>query len=244
MPEDRDTSWLQEQGEDRSIALGATPVRFVVSTVSDGDLRAGAPEGSPSAAARRSVADRTWYTVSQVHGARVAVVAKGCDPDTSPVGDGLATKLRGVALAVFGADCGLVALGSPEGVAGAVHAGWRGTCAGVIEAAAEEMRGLGASEIVAVLGPHIHAECYRFSPRDLDYCSELLGAEIRSVTREGEPAFDLTAALRIGLERAGVRLLGEVGGCTACSDRWYSARARGDRGRHSLVVFVSEAVAS
>lgn len=215
-----------------------------MSTVSDGDLAAAAPEGSAVAAARRSVLDRSWYTVSQVHGAHVAVVQPGCDPDATPVGDGLVSGLRGVGLAVFGADCGLVALGSPEGVAGAVHAGWRGTCAGVIEAAAQEMRRLGASEIVAVLGPHIHAECYSFSPRDLDRCSELLGARIRSVTRQGEPAFDLTAALGIGLERARVRLLGEVGGCTACSDRWYSARARGDRGRHSLVVFVSETVAS
>ncbi len=52
------------------------------------------------------------------------------------------------ALAVLVADCAAVALASPEGAFAAVHAGWRGVRDGVIEAAADAMRSLGASRLV------------------------------------------------------------------------------------------------
>src|SRR5674476_1670642 len=53
-----------------------------------------------------------------------------------------------------------IALASAEGVCSAVHAGWRGLAAGVVEAAVTAMRDLGASDVTASLGPCIHAPCY------------------------------------------------------------------------------------
>ena len=91
----------------------------------------------------------------------------------------------GCALAVLTADCAPVALASPEGVFGVAHAGWRGLVAGVLERTVDAMRALGATEIGAVLGPCIRAECYEFGPADLDRVAARLGDGVRATTAVG-----------------------------------------------------------
>ena len=80
------------------------------------------------------------------------------------------------------------------------HAGWRGLMAGVIPRTVDRMRALGAGEITAALGPCIHAECYEFSPDDLDTVAARLGDGVRSLTRGGAPALDVPAAVRAALD--------------------------------------------
>jgi copper oxidase (laccase) domain-containing protein len=138
---------------------------------------------------------------------------------------------------VLTADCAPLALASDEGIVAAVHAGWRGLVAGVIDRTAERMRALGATDVVAALGPCIHAECYEFSARDLDEVAAELGDGVRGVTAGGRPALDVPAAVRAGLERAGVRLVHDADVCTACSDGHYSHRARGELERQAVVVW-------
>jgi copper oxidase (laccase) domain-containing protein len=152
------------------------------------------------------------------------------------VGDALVTAVPGAALAVFTADCAPVAITSREGVVGLVHAGWRGLDAGVIDAAAGAMRALGATRIDAALGPCIRAECYEFGAEDLDRLAARWGPSVRGRTTEGRPALDLPAAVRIALERCGARIIADAGACTACSDEWFSHRARGDSGRQATLL--------
>ena len=83
--------------------------------------------------------------------------------------------MRPSALAILTADCASVALGSAEGVFGAVHAGWRGLLAGVVEATVAAMRARGAGDVVGALGPCIHPECYEFSDADLDAVAAAYG---------------------------------------------------------------------
>ena len=103
-----------------------------------------------------------WLT--QVHGSDVRAVSWGAPSGGSTgsptlwhlgVGDALVSVTPGVALCVLTADCGPVALSSPEGIFGAVHAGWRGLVDGVVEQAVERMRGWGATDVTAFLGPCI-----------------------------------------------------------------------------------------
>ncbi len=57
----------------------------------------------------------------------------------------MVTTRRDVALGIVTADCAPVLLADAEaGVIGAVHAGWRGAVAGVLEATLDAMRALGA----------------------------------------------------------------------------------------------------
>jgi copper oxidase (laccase) domain-containing protein len=143
-------------------------------------------------------------------------------------------------LAVLTADCASVALGSPEGVFAAVHGGWRGLSAGVVEGAIDAMRQMGASDVVGALGPCIHAGCYEFSEEDLAEVAAVLGDRIRSTSSTGQPALDVPAAVSAALERGGAREVVGWEACTACAGGFFSHRARRDSGRQALVVWSDE----
>lgn len=189
------------------------------------------------AARRRAVLDRPWSWLRQVHGVAVHVVdvPGGC---AGELGDALVSTESGAALAVLTADCAPIALASNEGVLGAVHAGWRGLVAGVVDAAVAAMREGGAGRIVAALGPCIHAECYEFSLADLGVVAAALGPEVRGLTATGRPALDVPAGVRSALARNGVELIADVDVCTACSPEHYSHRARGEVERQAAVVWL------
>ncbi|MBV8159857.1 MAG: polyphenol oxidase family protein [Acidimicrobiia bacterium] len=194
-------------------------------------------EVSPAVEARRrTVRDAPWTWLRQVHGDSVVTV-------TTPGGgagtkaDAAVTAAPECALAVLAADCAPVALVSPQGVVAAVHAGWRGLLGGVLQRAVDIAHSLGATELRAVLGPCIHAECYEFGAGDLDAVAAELGAAVRGATREGRPALDVPAGVAAALGRAGVDRLDDVGVCTACSTSYYSWRARGEVARQAMVVW-------
>lgn len=216
-----------------SLRSSSRPAELYWTGRSDGDVGPGA--GAAGEHRRRGVHDGPWAWLRQVHGARVHVVdapgsVQGAD------GDALVTATPGAALAVFTADCAPVAMASPEGVVGIAHAGWRGLDAGVIESTVGSMRALGASRVDAALGPCIRPGCYEFGAEELDRLAERFGPTVRSQTRAGRPAFDLPAAVSVALERCGAELVLDAAECTACSDAWFSHRARGDAARQATVV--------
>ncbi len=181
--------------------------------------------------------DRSWSWVRQVHGAAVAVADRP-GGGAGTVADALVSARADTALAVLTADCAPVALASPEGVLAAAHGGWRGLLAGVIERTVEAMSGLGATHIVAAVGPCVRAECYEFGVEDLDQVAARLGRSVRSVTADGKPALDLVAAVAATLQRAGVSDVDLTSAaCTACCPDYFSHRARGEAQRQALVVW-------
>lgn len=200
----------------------------------EGDLRPG-PLAPPTHLAELAGLPVSW--LRQVHGDRVVVV-DGAGPVEGEEGDALVTRSVHAALAVFTADCAPVALASPEGIVGAVHAGWAGLLAGVVERAVENMRRLGATRVEAALGPCIRAECYEFRRPDLERVCLALGADVEGVTRSGSPALDLPAAVAAALSRRAATLVWDEGVCTACAaDRAYSHRARGELERQAMLVW-------
>ena len=187
-------------------------------------------------ARRRAVVDAPWTWLRQVHGDTVVTVTSpGAGAGTTA--DAAVTDAPRSVLAVLAADCAPVALVSPEGVVAAVHAGWRGLVAGVLERAVNGARLLGATELRAVLGPCIHPECYEFGAADLDSVAAQYGDSVRSVTADGQPALDVPAAVRAALRGAGVADVDDVDVCTACSDDYFSWRARCELARQALVVW-------
>jgi YfiH family protein len=81
-----------------------------------------------------------------------------------PQGDALMTNEPDILLSVRGADCLLVLLADTRRRAvSAVHAGWRGALAGIVEKTVGEMVrifGSNPNDLVAALGPSIRACCY------------------------------------------------------------------------------------
>jgi YfiH family protein len=211
-------------------------VRFT--TRADGDLAVAQPAAT-LAAVRRRLSSRPWTWLHQVHGAGVVTVTRPRE-GAGVEADAAVTSEPGALLAVHTADCAPVALVADEGLVGAVHAGWRGLVAGVVERTADALRTAGATRLRAVVGPCIHAPCYEFGAADLDLVVERCGEAARGTAATGRPALDLPAAVRAVAARAGAEVVGDEPPCTACDPRFFSHRARGDTGRQAMLVWIEE----
>jgi len=160
---------------------------------------------------------RIWR-VRQVHGRVVRVVRASDDlvaeAAALPEGDAVVTNAPGGAVGVMVADCVPVLLADRQGRAvGAVHAGWRGTCAGIAAAAVDALRhafGVPANQLVAAIGPSIGREHYEVGEavRAAFVAAGHAEAEIArwfSADAPGAPCqLDLWAANRDQLVAAGV----------------------------------------
>jgi purine-nucleoside/S-methyl-5'-thioadenosine phosphorylase / adenosine deaminase len=97
------------------------------------------------------------------------------------------------------------------GVLACVHAGWRGTVAGVTAAAVAAMRGLGTrpSDVLAGIGPAIGADRYQVGPDVHEAVSRSFGPAAPAFVRPDPSApgrwlLDLPSANRHALREAGV----------------------------------------
>jgi YfiH family protein len=169
--------------------------------------------------------------MSQVHGNRVVIVEEVTDED--PTADALVTGIPGISLAVQVADCIPLLLHSDEAVA-AVHVGRKGLVNGVALAALDVMREMGSKEISAIIGPSICGRCYEVSQEIHDEVIAL-HPSARAVTTQGTPALDLTAALMVVLESAGVAIKDESR-CTVEDGSLYSYRRDGVTGRQAGII--------
>ena len=154
----------------------------------------------------------------QVHGAAVRVVGEPdrgrgafSREDAVPGTDALVTTSPAVVLAILTADCVPIVLHDPvAGVLGCVHAGWRGTAAGVAAAAIAAMRALGSrpSDVIAGIGPAIAPARYQVGPDVHQAVSQAFGSAASAVMcPDSVPdrwRLDLWAANRLALREAGV----------------------------------------
>ena len=192
----------------------------------------------------------------QVHSAAVAVHRRG-DPAPTPGvfdGDALVTDDPEVVLMVLAADCAAVLLHDPVcGVAGAVHAGWRGTAGGIAGAAVRTMVGsfgCRPADIRVGIGPAIGRCCYEVGADVAGAVARATPSASEAFTQwqpDGKARIDITAAniaqLRVaGLDPAHVAAAGI---CTACrTDLFYShRREREPTGRFGAAISLSGAPA-
>ena len=154
---------------------------------------------------------------SQVHGRRVAVVSAADRgrgalrlDDAVASTDALVTTDPGTVLAILVADCVPIILADPQaGVLACVHAGWRGTVAGVTGAALHAMQGLGArpERIRAAIGPAVAADRYQVGPEVAAAAERFFGGNTGGIMRpdgSGRWLFDLPAANRRVIRESGV----------------------------------------
>jgi YfiH family protein len=154
----------------------------------------------------------------QVHGAGVRIVGepdRGSGAfslaDAIPDVDALVTTSAGLVLAILTADCVPIVLHDPvAGVLACVHAGWRGTVAGVCAAAVATMQSLGSrpSDVLAGVGPAIAPGRYQVGADVHQAVTRAFGSAAAAFLRPDSVAghwlLDLWAANRFALREAGV----------------------------------------
>jgi YfiH family protein len=114
-----------------------------------------------------------------------------------PAGDGLMTAEPGILLTIRIADCLPALLVDPQRrVVAAVHAGWRGALARVIEKSVGDMRrafGSDPQELIAALGPSIRDCCYEIGEEVVEaFHGSFTGADqfFRTLPNRPEAATD------------------------------------------------------
>jgi YfiH family protein len=148
-------------------------------------------------------------TLKQVHSAEcVAGAGRGGELGT---GDALLENTPGAVVAVKTADCIPLLLVDPgHRAVAAVHAGWRGTVAGIAQSAVAALGaqfGSPAGDLRAAIGPAIGKCCYE------------VGAEVAArFGVDGRAHIDLAETVRRQLEAAGVggQRIYISGLCTQC----------------------------
>jgi polyphenol oxidase len=181
----------------------------------------------------------------QVHSRNIAWITELTDlPET----DGAATVDSQFPLLLQFADCVPVILfdKTTEAVC-VVHAGWRGTAAGISAYAANMLASVlnsQTSEIVAAIGPAIGSCCY---PTGLDVKAKLettVSADSKDLVswKDGVPHPDLQAFNALQLYEAGVSQVDVANRCTACqSEIFYSHRQSGGKtGRQGALAAIKK----
>jgi polyphenol oxidase len=187
--------------------------------------------------------------VKQVHGKRVAIVQPGRDVAPMPDADAIVSTDPSRVVMVRVADCVpvLIADKGRRAVA-AVHAGWRGTTAGVCGATVEEIAGLGVptSDLLVVVGPSIGPCCYQVDAvvRDAFLAAHRRADDWFVPDEAGKWKLDLWQAAVDQLVEAGV-LRTNIAVAKLCTadhpQRFFSFRREGGTGRQAAAIRLTRA---
>jgi YfiH family protein len=226
-------SWpaLDASGADAAVTarcggISSGPYATLNLSLSVGDEPARVLENRRRLAAALGARPGDFVFARQVHGAGVRIVGdadRGSGAftldDAIPDTDALVTATPGVVLAILTADCVPIVLHDPVAdVLACVHAGWRGTVAGVPRAAIAAMTTLGSrpADVIAGLGPAVAPARYQVGPDVHDAFTRAFGPAAAAFIRPDPAAIppdpaapdrwllDLWAANRHVLRQAGL----------------------------------------
>ena len=180
-----------------------------------------------------------FLVLNQVHRDGILVIPPRGEYFTSREGldyDAIVTNRTHLAICIKTADCAPIFVVDPENkVIAAVHAGWRGTAAGISAKVVRLMQnqyGSRPSALLAAIGPSIGRCCYEVDePAAAAFCSHKNAkAFLLPGKRKDRWMLDLAQANRGQLAESGVPDAGiDVSGlCTVCrQDAFFSHRGSG-----------------
>ncbi len=223
-------------------------VRWLVSDRADGNFCIDRVPSEDLTSRQRSLVDKPWTLVRQVHGIDVIEVASPGEGNDLTA-DILATSRTDAVIGIWVGDCVPMLLISPSGRLVMAHIGWRGLAAGAVQRALQALQApQGPLRVpggtVAVLGPHIGSCCYEFSVSDLTKVATAIGVQpglISPPHDRYDTVLDMGAAVSQCLRSHGITDLRHAPGpdpvCTGCDERWFSHRTRSETERHVMAAW-------
>jgi YfiH family protein len=183
-----------------------------------------------------SMEKKNVYLPIQRHTDKVIILNSSLEPR---IGDAVITNQKGILIGVQTADCAPILLYDRiSGVAGAVHAGWRGTAAGILRKSIYTMRDRyhsSPAEVLVAIGPSIRWCCYHVGYEVIEAMKGTAGKDEYVVQRGGKYFLDIATAnryqaLSVGVPSENIWMSHE---CTFClQEKYYSYRfAKGSTGR-------------
>lgn len=185
------------------------------------------------------VEEHALFLPSQVHKTRIVHVTPSTTKEELQDTDALITAYRDICIAVMSADCvPIVLFDRKNNVVAAVHSGWRGTVARILEKTLNEMHaryGTTGDHVVAGIGPSVSQESYEVGEEVItavqaafDVHQDLLIHTVQSKAR-----LDLWNANRHQLLAFGVPEKNiEVSNlCTVVHNQFFFSARKGDTGR-------------
>lgn len=173
----------------------------------------------------------------QVHGAVVCGV-RGAGGPEPPAADAIVATTPSASVGVVTADCVPILAATADGRSvAAIHAGWRGLAAGVVEQGLRRLAAMSPdAPVCAVVGPHIGSCCYEVDAPVLDALRNRFGddalSRATSRSRPGHAMLALGRLIRGEFAALGMPTVthGRVAGCTQCdASRFHSYRRDGER---------------
>lgn len=179
--------------------------------------------------------------LQQVHGTHVVAFNRpALTTDAAAIADAAITRLAGLVLSVLTADCLPLLVCADDGSeVAAIHAGWRGLAAGVIERTIAALR-TPRDKLMVWLGPAIGARSYEVDAvvRDAFVAHNRRAAEAFVATRPSHWACDLYALARLRLAALKVRRVYGGGFDTFSDERFYSYRRNPVTGRCASLIWM------
>ena len=246
---------LAAEGLDWIVPAWPAPSRVhALSTTRNGtagraiDFATSAPHVASGRELLRRLVPNEPVWLRQVHGIAIADLDAGYDGSAA---DGSVTRTPGTVCEVLTADCLPVLLADRDSrVVAAVHAGWRGLAAGVIEAAVAALR-IEPASVLAWLGPAIGPRAFEvgsevvaaFCDPDPGAAECFVSCTKMSANKSANMKWhaDLYALAKRKLARAGVSAVYGGGRCTLSESEFFHSYRRdgaGASGRMATMIWL------
>lgn len=197
-------------------------------------------------AAAMGVAEQRLYLPSQVHSTRIVRVENSTQKETLLETDALISNEKGLCIAVMSADCVPILLYDAKNKAvGAVHAGWRGTVAKILERTLQAMQlnfGTRGEDLLAGIGPSVSQESYEVGGEVIEAVAQAFGVENDLLLPQpgNKAKLDLWKAnsrqlLDFGVAPARIEVANL---CTVKNNQHFFSARKGDSGRFAAGIML------
>jgi polyphenol oxidase len=183
-------------------------------------------------------ADRLYFP-HQVHTTKIVNVTSKTSREELMDTDALITNQKGVGIAVMSADCVPILLYDKKNKAiAAVHSGWRGTVAHILEKTLHEMQtvfGTKGEDLIAGIGPSVSQDSYEVGEEVVNEVQKAFGndSQLMIPQPQNKAKLDLWQANKLQLLNFGVPSLQiEISNlCTVKNNNNFFSARKGDSGR-------------